>query len=832
MQVLESLSSIITTKFSALRVIALAGLLVIFSQVEAQQICARPGNEGSFTSGGTVNSYYAPATGITIAVDSAPTISLTNKRGATSALAAGDLVMVIQMQCADINSSSSSSYGSNTGTGRGYLNAAQVTGSCSAGTYEYLRAAAGSSDAQFVPATPFKNNYAQSAGLTTANNVTSRRTFQVIRIPQYSAAVLGSGITTVPWDGLNGGVIAMDVAGSFNFNGQTLNAQGQGFRGGGGVSRPAGDPTGINAPGSADPPIIDPYRTAAETGALRHASKGEGIAGTPRRVHVDTNPTDTAAGTLLDLATQGYPDGDWGKGAPGNAGGGGEDINNSARDNGGGGGGGNAGIGGNGGYGWRNAAWAGFNTSYVNGGGLFAAPLQGIGGDVFAQSVPTRIVMGGGGGAGGNNNNGTPINSSGAAGGGIVMIRAQSFSGSGSVNVAGARAPDQPLNDGAGGGGAGGSVVLLSTTGSLGSVAIDASGGRGGDSWLTGTTAHGGGGGGGGGYIVTSSTPLSTNLAGGAGAVTNTGDSPPGGANHGAQGGVGAAAQGSTLLAGTTDSSTAPLCKPILTVTKSTTTPTRVQGSDTFAEYRITISNAPTAGEAQNVALTDDLPPPFTYTAGANITVTYAGGATGPGTPATGTGSDPFTVGVAGGAPSFTIPGGATVTLALRVNIGTATFVGNPYQNTATTAFLDPTRVSGSPTVSPGGSYAAGDPVGGSNYTATSTTNEDISILRAANLSITKTNAVTTVTAGGTTSYNIDVTNAGPSPADNSVLRDTPSSGLQCTTVSCTVISGSACPVSPLSISALLGSGITIPNFSSGSTLRFTVQCNVTATGQ
>jgi uncharacterized repeat protein (TIGR01451 family) len=807
-------------------------LLSISGAAWAQQICARPGTDGPLTAGGTLNSYYAPAAGITVAPNTTPTISLTNKRGATSSLAAGDLVMVIQMQCANINSSSSSAYGGNTATGRGYLNAASVAATCSAGTYEYLRAGTGSSDAQFVPATAFKNNYSQSPGLTSSNNVLSRRTFQVIRIPQYSSVSLGSALTGVAWNGLNGGVVAMDVAGNFNFNGQSINVQGQGFRGGAGQNRPATDPLTPLAPGSADGVIVDAYRTAVETAPLRHASKGEGIAGTPRIVHVDTTPADTTAGVALDLGTQGYPNGDWGKGAPGNAGGGGEDINNGGRDNGGGGGGGNAGLGGSGGYGWRSAGWAGFTAAYVNGAGLFAAPLQGIGGEVFAQRAPTRVVMGGGGGAGGSNANGAVIDSSGAAGGGIVIVRAQSFAGNGLINASGARAPNQPLNDGAGGGGAGGSVVLLSSSGSLAGVAVDVSGGRGGDSWATGTTAHGGGGGGGGGYVVTSSTPLSLTLAGGSGAITNTGDAPPGGANHGAQGGTGAAAQTNTLVGGTTDNSTAPLCKPILTVAKTTTTPTRIEGSDTFALYTISISNALTAGEAQRVALSDDLPTPFTYTAGANVTVTYAGGATGPATPATGTGTDPFTVGVAGGTPSFTIPGGATVTLQVRVNLNGATSTGNPYQNSATTAFLDPTRTSGTPVVGPGGTYASGDAVGGSNYAAASTANEDVNIRRSVNLSITKTNNVGSVTAGSSITYFVDVTNNGPSPADNSLLRDTPSAGLQCTTVTCSVISGSACPAGPLSITNFLGSGIVIPAFASNSTLRFTVQCNVTATGQ
>ena len=81
------------------------------------------------------------------------------------------------------------------------------------------------------------------------------------------------------------------------------------------------------------------YRTLSSVN--RNASKGEGIAGTPRFVYSDT------AGFVTN-AVEGYPNGSFGVGAPGNAGGGGADR--TARDhNSGGGGGGNAGEGGRGG---------------------------------------------------------------------------------------------------------------------------------------------------------------------------------------------------------------------------------------------------------------------------------------------------------------------------------------------------------------------------------------------------------------------------------------------------------------------------------------------------
>lgn len=103
----------------------------------------------------------------------------------------------------------------------------------------------------------------------------------------------------------------------------------------------------------------------------------------------------------------------------------------------------------------------------------------------------------------------------------------------------------------------------------------------------------------------------------------------------------------------------------------------------------------------------------------------------------------------------------------------------------------------------------------------------------AANLTITKTNAVTSLTAGSTTSYTITVANLGPANAPNSVLTDPVSPGLNCTSVTCSVTAGTASCPSPLTIGALQGAGLIIaPTFNAGSTLSFVVTCGVTATGQ
>src|SRR5204863_3741736 len=74
------------------------------------------------------------------------------------------------------------------------------------------------------------------------------------------------------------------------------------------------------------------YRTLATNAA--NGSKGEGIAGTPRYLFQGT-------GTPLDTTVEGYPNGSYARGAPGNAGGGGTDgeiVSNQQNTGGGGGG--------------------------------------------------------------------------------------------------------------------------------------------------------------------------------------------------------------------------------------------------------------------------------------------------------------------------------------------------------------------------------------------------------------------------------------------------------------------------------------------------------------
>ena len=106
-------------------------------------------------------------------------------------------------------------------------------------------------------------------------------------------------------------------------------------------------------------------------------------------------------------------------------------------------------------------------------------------------------------------------------------------------------------------------------------------------------------------------------------------------------------------------------------------------------------------------------------------------------------------------------------------------------------------------------------------------------------LTVTKSNNASTVTAGGATSYTVTIANLGPSAADGSVLTDNATAGLSCNVVACSAVAGGAvCPTvgggaGQLSIANLLspGTGVTLPTLPSGSTISFSLGCNVTATG-
>ncbi len=694
-----------------LRAFFLLGVLLVAAVISPLQIraqvCANSGKDGpGGTLSGVVNTYYP---GTATANAGATSISIGTSTGAVTAIATGDLLLVIQMQDAAINSNNSDSYGDGVGGGAasGYTNLAN------AGKYEYVVATSGAGGSVSIRGAGAGNGLLNTYTNANASGSRGQRRFQVVRVPQYSSATLGSSLTSLPWNGSTGGILAIDVAGNLSLGGATVSLDGMGFRGGG-TRQLSGGSGGSNTN----------YRNVATSNY--HGGKGEGVAGTPRYVY------DSSTDSVVSTGVEGYPNGSTARGAPGNAGGGGTDGNPTANDqNSGGGGGGNGGAGGVGGNTWSsNLARGGY-------------------GGVAIPNAADLVVMGGGGG-GGSRNNSSGTASNGGAGGGIVLMRAGTVSGSGTISANGANGIGAD-NDGGGGGGAGGSVVVVANSGSLGSLAVNVRGGDGGDAWPTqppnGTPGdrHGPGGGGGGGFIAVTSS-VSSNVNGGSnGVTTNVSDSY--GATDGANGSV------LSITAGSIPGADAGAqCVPSLTTTKTTSTPNVTNTpTGTTASYAITIANAANRSSASNLTISDTLPTGFTYnTTG---TVTLSGGATRPST------SNP-TVGDA--IPlwgTFTIPGGGSVVLNFTVKLA-YTVAGGTYQNPATATYTDPARTTTNGTTT-------------ASYNSASSTGEDVTVVGGPDVGLVK-----SVNPGGAQSpgtdlvYTIVFTNNGGVAARSLVIKD------------------------------------------------------------
>jgi uncharacterized repeat protein (TIGR01451 family) len=486
-------------------------------------VCAMPGKDGAGgTLSGVVNAYYRPAVGTVAA--GATSITLGAAAAAPAAqtpIAIGDLLLVIQMQGAQINSTNTSSYGD----GVAGDPASGSTSLGNSGQFEFVTATAA------VPVTGGALTFTGTgAGGGLLNSYTSAaatatqgiQTYQVIRVPQYTTATFSSTLAALPWNGAVGGVLALDVASQLTLGG-TVSLDGQGFRGGAG--RILGGAAGTLATD------VVTLSTQATNG-----SKGEGIAGTPHYIApaLSTITPATTAVSTGQAVLEGLPNGSYARGAPGNAAGGSTDANPTANNqNSGGGAGANGGNGGTGGFGWQSAGIVG-----------------GFGGVAFPATT-SAIIMGGGGGAGTTNDgsywnpttnaggadcgaNCTGIYSSGTAGGGIVIVHTGSIAGAGTISANGQTALETE-NDGGGGAGAGGSILIFANSGALSGLTASVAGGNGGVTWpeqTPGTTfpgnRHGPGGGGGGGVILASSTPGTANVSGGIPGWSTLADDPYG----------------------------------------------------------------------------------------------------------------------------------------------------------------------------------------------------------------------------------------------------------------------------------------------------------------
>lgn len=123
----------------------------------------------------------------------------------STGFSAGDLILIMQMQGATIDTSDTTSYG----TLVNYNNS---------GNFEYAKID-----------TVIGNKITTDAPIL--NNYTIGGVVQIIRVPQYSNPIITGQLGCLPWNGSTGGVLALDAIGTITL-GSDLNTDGQGFRGG------------------------------------------------------------------------------------------------------------------------------------------------------------------------------------------------------------------------------------------------------------------------------------------------------------------------------------------------------------------------------------------------------------------------------------------------------------------------------------------------------------------------------------------------------------------------------------------------------------------------
>ena len=230
---------------------------------------------------------------------------------------------------------------------------------------------------------------------------------------------------------------------------------------------------------------------------------------------------------------------------------------------------------------------------------------------------------------------------------------------------------------------------------------------------------------------------------------------------------------------------------------------TKTDGATTIAAggtttYTIVVSNNGPS-DAIGASVTDTLPASFS-----GATWSCAASGVGATCTASGTGNISDTVNV---------PVGATLTYTVQATLSGS--ASGTVDNTSTVA-----AAAGETDTNLGNNSASdSDTITGGPPPATT------------DLSVAKADGVTTVTAGGATTYTIVVSNGGPASANSAIFTDPAASNLSVTSVTCGSASGSAaCPTVPNTTVALMqGSGIVIPTLPAGGSVTFTVNATVAA---
>jgi LPXTG-site transpeptidase (sortase) family protein len=142
---------------------------------------------------------------------------------------------------------------------------------------------------------------------------------------------------------------------------------------------------------------------------------------------------------------------------------------------------------------------------------------------------------------------------------------------------------------------------------------------------------------------------------------------------------------------------------------------------------------------------------------------------------------------------------GSPATVTFQVTVTSPTGIATTITNSATTGSASTTEVTSNTT------------------THTTPANAD--------LSITKTDGVTSVPTGALTTYTIVVSNAGSSAANGAIFTDPAVSNLSVTGLTCgTATGGAACPtVENTTVALMQGTGIVIPTLPSGGSVTFSV---------
>jgi uncharacterized repeat protein (TIGR01451 family) len=113
---------------------------------------------------------------------------------------------------------------------------------------------------------------------------------------------------------------------------------------------------------------------------------------------------------------------------------------------------------------------------------------------------------------------------------------------------------------------------------------------------------------------------------------------------------------------------------------------------------------------------------------------------------------------------------------------------------------------------------------------------DDDVLIPVVDLIVTKDDHVVQVSSGASTTYDVSVTNNGPSPAYDSTISDPAASGLQKTSIgTCTSTGGAVCPNAgnapgELNIANLEAGTVVVPTIPVGGKIMFTITANVTAT--